>query len=188
MSHCLFFILTPAYNSEKYIKRCIDSIINQTFLDWEMNIIDDGSNDSTLEIITNYARKDRRIKVVHQDNKGYVLTNNRLLTLVQGDYKFCIDSDNWLGNNFTLENVTRVINKYHVDIVHLDYLVIIETILKKVPGHSMEMLYMNYENIEQGIKDGFINFASHQGMPNRRILISNLFIKVTQLEQTLGFL
>ena len=63
-------IIVPVYNVEKYLKRCIDSILNQSFTDFELILVDDGSTDNSGKIIDEYAIKDERIKVIHKENGG----------------------------------------------------------------------------------------------------------------------
>ncbi len=87
-------VLMPAYNSEKYIGEAIESILNQTFTDFEFIIINDGSTDNTAKIVRKYAKKDKRIKFVdNKKNKGVTKTRNELLKLAKGEYIACMDSD-----------------------------------------------------------------------------------------------
>ena len=79
-----FSILIPAYNVESYIIKCLDSIIEQTFLDWECIVINDGSTDKTEQICHRYAKMDKRIKIFHQENAGVAVTRNRLIDKSSG--------------------------------------------------------------------------------------------------------
>ena len=63
-------IIVPVYNAEKYLHRCIDSVLSQTFTDWEMLLVDDGSTDDSLKLLKNLAKKDSRIRVYHKENGG----------------------------------------------------------------------------------------------------------------------
>lgn len=111
-----FSIIIPVYNAEKCIIDCIESVINQTYSDWEIILIDDGSTDSTGNICDRYAEKDSRIKVVHSENQGgykaRLLGNN----YVTGDYVIGLDSDD-MYEPFLLESVYNEIIKYDVDMV-----------------------------------------------------------------------
>ena len=69
-------IIVPVYNVEKYLKRCIDSILNQSFTDFELILVDDGSTDNSGKIIDEYAIKDERIKVIHKENGGLSSARN----------------------------------------------------------------------------------------------------------------
>ncbi len=79
-------IIVPVYNSEKYLEECIKSILNQTFADFELILIDDGSDDSSGLICDKYAEKDKRIIVVHQENKGICGARNAGLDIARGKY------------------------------------------------------------------------------------------------------
>lgn len=92
----LLSVIVPTYNIEKYLRACLDSIVNQTYKNLEIIIIDDNSSDSTPEIIRHYAAKDKRIKpVFHTENKGPGLTRNEGLSLATGDYVTFMDHDDW---------------------------------------------------------------------------------------------
>ena len=92
-------IIIPAFNVETYIKRAIESCINQTYTNIEIIIIDDGSTDDTFHIIKKYALIDSRIKVISQNNKGVSNARNSGIKNVKGDYVCFLDSDDWLENN-----------------------------------------------------------------------------------------
>ena len=90
-------VLIPSHNVEKYIRECLDSIVNQTFKEMEIICIDDGSTDSTLDILNEYALKDSRIRVYeNKENKGVGYTRNYLLSLAKGKYIYFMDSDDYL--------------------------------------------------------------------------------------------
>ena len=79
-------IIVPVYKVEKYIKKCIESIINQTYKDIELILIDDGSPDNSGNICDEYAKKDVRIKVIHKENSGPSDARNQGLKIATGDY------------------------------------------------------------------------------------------------------
>ena len=89
-------ILIPCYNVEKFLPHCLDSIINQTYNNLQIILIDDGSKDGTWDILQEYSAKDSRIEVYHQDNHGVAYTRNQLLDKIKGDYFLFIDSDDWV--------------------------------------------------------------------------------------------
>lgn len=89
-------ILSPCYNVEKYISQCLDSIIQQTYKNLQIILVDDGSTDNTLAILNQYASLDSRIEVHHQENKGVATARNELLSKVKGDYVLFVDSDDWI--------------------------------------------------------------------------------------------
>ena len=89
-------IIVPVYNVEKYISRCIDSILAQTFNDWECILVDDGSPDKSGDICDEYAARDSRIRVIHKQNGGVSFARNAGLSAAQGEYIYFIDSDDYV--------------------------------------------------------------------------------------------
>ena len=86
-------VITPVYNTEKYLKECLDSVISQTFKNIEIICIDDGSTDNSLNILKEYAKKDSRIKIIQQKNLGVVLARNNAINKAKGKYIYLLDSD-----------------------------------------------------------------------------------------------
>lgn len=89
-------IIVPVYDVEKYINRCVDSILNQTFTDFECILVDDGSPDNCGKICDEYAKKDKRIKVIHKPNGGLSDARNAGIDIAMGEYLSFIDSDDWI--------------------------------------------------------------------------------------------
>lgn len=92
-------VIVPVYNAEKYLPQCIDSIVNQTIGDIEVLLINDGSSDSSGEILAQYASKDERIKVIEQPNKGAGAARNIGLAMAEGKYLSFLDSDDFFEPN-----------------------------------------------------------------------------------------
>lgn len=93
-------VIIPIYNTEKYLRRCLDSILNQEFIDLEILLIDDGSTDNSSMICDKYVRSDSRIKVCHQLNRGVSKARNKGLSLANGEYIHFADSDDFWDNGF----------------------------------------------------------------------------------------
>lgn len=93
----LISVIVPVYNVEKYIHKCLDSIVNQTYKDLEIILIDDGSTDNSGKICDNYAGSDKRIRVIHKKNGGLSDARNVGLDLCQGEYIGFVDSDDWVA-------------------------------------------------------------------------------------------
>ncbi|MBE6318012.1 MAG: glycosyltransferase [Bacteroidales bacterium] len=93
-------IIVPVYNTEKYLSRCIDSILAQTFSDFELILVDDGSTDNSGKICDEYAKKDSRIIVIHKENGGASSARNKGLEIAQGEWITFVDSDDFITNNF----------------------------------------------------------------------------------------
>ena len=92
----LFSIIIPVYNVDKYIQACLDSVLGQTFSDWEAICVNDGSTDGSPALLEKNATKDERIKVINQSNAGTATARNTGIRAAQGDYVFFLDSDDWL--------------------------------------------------------------------------------------------
>lgn len=92
-------IIVPIYNSQEYLPRCFDSLLNQTFRDIEIIAVDDGSKDSSPIILDGYASRDMRIKAIHTENKGVSAARNLALSVAVGDYVGFVDSDDWVEPN-----------------------------------------------------------------------------------------
>lgn len=95
----LFSLIIPVFNVEKYLGDCLDSVLDQSFQDWEAICVNDGSTDGSSSILAEYAAKDARIKVVSQANAGTAVARNTGLKEASGDYVFFLDSDDWLEAN-----------------------------------------------------------------------------------------
>ncbi len=89
-------LIIPVYKAEKHLDRCIDSILRQTFGDWELLLIDDGSPDRCPEICEDFAEKDSRIQVIHQKNAGVSAARNKGLDLARGEWIGFVDADDWI--------------------------------------------------------------------------------------------
>jgi glycosyltransferase involved in cell wall biosynthesis len=89
-------VIIPIYNVENYLHKCIDSILNQTFTNLEIILVNDGSTDSSPQICDDYAKKDSRIKVIHQENAGVSVARNNGIEVATGEYITFVDSDDWL--------------------------------------------------------------------------------------------
>ena len=92
----LISIITPVYNVEKYLNRCIESIVNQTYRSFELILIDDGSKDGSSALCDEWEKKDKRIRVIHQKNAGAGAARNRGLAEAAGEYIGFVDSDDWI--------------------------------------------------------------------------------------------
>ena len=96
-------IIIPVYNVEKYIERCLDSVITQSYVNLEIILVDDGSTDRSGEICDRYAVRDNRIKVIHAENAGLGEARNRGIRMVSGEYICFVDSDDWIEGDFCKE-------------------------------------------------------------------------------------
>ena len=115
-----FSIIVPVYNVEKWLERCIESILNQTYEKFELILVDDGSPDNSGAICDKYAQIDKRINVIHKKNGGLSSARNAGLNISKGNYIVFIDSDDYIKENL-LEKTIKSIEKYHTDIIMFGY-------------------------------------------------------------------
>lgn len=109
-------LIIPVYNVEKYLYRCLDSVIEQSFEDWEAICINDGSTDNSLHILQEYSKKDLRIRLISQENAGLSAVRNVGLGVAKGKYICFLDSDDFLDKNYLLM-LYNEIEKTNADIV-----------------------------------------------------------------------
>ncbi len=118
-------VIVPIYNVEKYLIKCIDSIVNQTYKNLEIILVDDGSPDSCPQICDEYAIKDSRIKVIHKENGGLSDARNAGMSVATGEYISFIDSDDYISLDF-IETLYNTMKYESSDIVECDVIKIFE--------------------------------------------------------------
>lgn len=111
-----YSIVVPIYNVQPYLKECVDSVINQTYLNWELILVDDGSPDGCPQMCDEYSQKDERIKVIHKTNGGLVSARKAGAEIVTGDYVLCLDGDDYISN-ICLQTVNNLITVYQPDVI-----------------------------------------------------------------------
>lgn len=128
-------VIIPVYNCEKYIHRCIDSVLSQTFTDFELILVDDGSTDGSGKICDDYAIKDTRVKVEHQLNSGVSAARNCGVKTALGEHVTFIDSDDWIDQKF-LETLYNACIKNDADISVCGYVMAHSTDEKQNISHK----------------------------------------------------
>lgn len=116
MKKSLVSIIIPIYNTERYLAECLDSVINQTYADLEIILVDDGSSDDSGAIAKEYLKNDARIKYIYQNNSGVSSARNVGIKKSKGEYICFVDSDDYVSNDF-VTNLLDDITKYSADIV-----------------------------------------------------------------------
>lgn len=114
---CKFSIIVPIYKVEDYLKKCIESILNQTYTDFELLLIDDGSPDNCPSICDYYAQLDKRIVVIHKENQGLVAARNTGIKTAKGDYICYVDGDDWIEPTLLEKVTTKGLDMCDADIV-----------------------------------------------------------------------
>ncbi len=102
-------VIVPVYNAEKYLHRCLQSILNQTYQNWEAVFVNDGSTDSSLDILQSYADNDSRIRIINQPNAGAAAARNHGIELISGEYFLFVDADDYISVDFITKTLTAAI-------------------------------------------------------------------------------
>lgn len=141
-------IIVPVYNVEYYLRRCIDSILNQTIKNTEIILINDGSQDRSGDICDEYKKKDNRVIVIHKENGGLSSARNAGLEIATGELVGFIDSDDWIEPDY-YETLYNGIIKYNADISVMHFKIV-----------------TNYEKIQFAtkVKEQWVGFHRHQAM------------------------
>ena len=120
MKQGLVSIITPMYNAEKYVGQTINSVLSQTYENWEMLIVNDGSKDSSAEIVADYSKKDSRVKLINQPNAGSAAARNNALRNAIGQFICFLDADDLWDNNF-LEKQINFLKEKNAALVFSSY-------------------------------------------------------------------
>lgn len=139
-------IIVPVYNVAFYLPQCLDSLVNQTYRDIEIICVNDGSTDGSLAILQEYAKKDKRIKIISRENRGISCSRNEALDMAQGEWTMFVDSDDWIDLN-TCESALNLALQHQADVVMWAY-------VREFKKQSLPKLYLSgttiwEENISQ---------------------------------------
>lgn len=162
-------IIVPIYNVEKYLEQCIESILSQTYKTLEIILVDDGTKDSSGIICDEYAKKDSRIKVVHQKNMGLSGARNTGLKIATGEYISFIDSDDFVDNS-TFEDMIFSLKKDNSDIVECGTI-----FCNEIGGYINEntindvRVYKDKEQIKELLTTGSITTTSWGKLYKRKL-------------------
>lgn len=142
-------IIVPVYNSKKYIKECLDSIINQTYRNFEVIVIDDGSTDNSSLIIEDYANKNENIQCIHKKNEGVSVARNMGIDIAKGEYIVFVDSDDCISKYY-IECLVYLIKNSDMGIIKCtaDFKQLEKSIINKNYRNLSSIYYLN--NIFEG--------------------------------------
>jgi len=132
-------VIIPVYNVEKYLYRCIESVVHQTYEDLEIILIDDGSKDSSGKLCDQWAKKDDRIKVLHKENGGLSSARNAGNSLVTGDYILYLDSDDFLSRDCVKKSV-YMCKKLDADVAIMQMMYISESTNEEIHTNEKEFI------------------------------------------------
>ncbi len=144
----VFSIVVPVYNVEKYLCECIDSILEQSFKDFELILVDDGSLDNSGNICDRYASMDTRIIVVHKKNGGLSSARNAGIKIAQGEYVVFVDSDDYIQSGTFLLGMSKLIENGGVDVITYGH-----TCMHDVSKTTLRIRYSNLEEINSKKKN-----------------------------------
>ncbi|MBR3605853.1 MAG: glycosyltransferase family 2 protein [Candidatus Gastranaerophilales bacterium] len=168
-------VIIPVYNVEKYLAECLDSVINQTLKEIEILCVNDGSTDASAEIIEQYAKKDERIKVFNQENKGAGSARNVGIKQAQGDFLAFLDSDDVYPSNDVLEVLFNSAKENKVLIAGGEF--------AYLENGSLKTEYLETEDGFGFIKEGIIKYQDYQFdygyyrfIYDRKFIIKNNFL------------
>lgn len=166
-------IIVPVYNVERYLPRCIESILKQTYKEFELILVDDGSADKSGKICDSYARKDARIKVIHKENGGVSDARNLGIEHSSGRYISFIDSDDWVEDNYleTLMKITEN-NDAQISIGTYDFRDLKVTFLPESPYDSIDFKKPIFKNCILFF-DGWLRYGPCAKIFCRDIIMDN---------------
>ena len=140
----LISVIIPVYQAEKYVKRCLDSVLNQTYKNLEIILINDGSTDKSVEIIESYAKSDDRITLLHQENQGAGAARNLGLEIAKGDYIGFVDSDDWIERDM-YEYLFNIAERENADIAACDFYSVVGKNEKEKKAEIEKIECMDYD-------------------------------------------
>lgn len=146
----LISIIVPIYNVEKYLNKCIESIVNQTYENIEIILIDDGSNDNSGIICDEYAKKDNRIIVVHKENGGVSSARNKGLKIAKGEWISFVDADDWIEQTFC-QTLLNKVTQEQADIALCGYNRIIDNRIEKINANNQEVFLNSNEYLVKSL-------------------------------------
>lgn len=167
-------IIVPVYNVEKYVRQCIESIISQTFNDYELIIVDDGSTDSSGEICDTYNGV-KKIRVFHKENGGLSSARNYGIKMSTGQYLMFVDGDDYLFENTALSRVMEAIDSEHCDVVQYKIVQYFEKAKKYV--HQSDIKDYDEHGLFNKLKkmnaDGNFSISACDKIVKKDILVTN---------------
>ncbi|WP_147329299.1 glycosyltransferase family 2 protein [Fusobacterium mortiferum] len=139
MANVKISVMVPIYNTSKYLKKCLDSIINQSLKEIEIICVNDGSTDNSLEILKEYQQRDKRIIIINKKNGGLTSARNCALRIAKGEYCLNIDSDDWIEGNY-FETIYNKADEKKLDILISDIVFEYSSLKKSEIKRDMNLL------------------------------------------------
>ncbi|MBR6572821.1 MAG: glycosyltransferase family 2 protein [Clostridia bacterium] len=156
MNEKIVSVIVPIYGVEKYLDKCVESIVNQTYKNLEIILVDDGSPDNCPTMCDEWAKRDDRIKVIHKENGGQASARNKALDVMSGDYVFFVDSDDYILEE-TIETMLYYTKKNNADICVCSYIIDNGIKCAKAPAVKEKTICHTEELMGLYFKTPFIN-------------------------------
>lgn len=182
----LISIIIPAYNVEKYIEKCINSVLNQSYKNIEIVLVNDGSTDNTQNIIDGFTEKDNRLKIIHKENTGVSDTRNIGLEIANGDYIGFIDSDDEIRPNM-YETLLTDIKNNDADIAHCGFELISQSSTKIFNGTNKTYIQTQKEALTSLLRGDLFEPSSCTKLYKKKVLKNIKFDKEVKFNEDLLF-
>ncbi len=169
-------IIVPVYNSEDTLKKCIDSLLEQTLVEKEIILINDGSKDNSLSIIEDYSKKHKNIVVLNQDNSGQGMARNRGLKIARGEYITFVDSDDYISGAKSYEKLLNVCKSKNLDLLIFNYCMQNSNDSKKVVDFETEIIYSRKQILEKFLLTNEVEGFSCNKIFKKNIIDENKII------------
>lgn len=183
ITHTLVSVIIPIYNVERYLKKCLDSVENQTYHELEIILIDDGSTDNSPIICDKYAEKDPRITVLHKKNEGLSSARNAGLDIATGDYISFIDSDDWVSPHY-IETLFSLAQHNKADIAIIENkLVYSDSCDNSDDKPPFTKCYTNLEALEDLFSKNLVSLTVSWGKLYSRNLFSHIRFPIGKIHE-----
>lgn len=177
----LISVIIPVYKVEPYLRRCIDSVINQTYTNLEIILVDDGSPDNSPAICDDYAQKDNRVKVIHKENGGLSSARNAGINVAIGEFLSFIDSDDWIHPNY-IETLISDLLTNNADISIVENIVT-STQPKNASISNTVQILTAYEALERLFKKQEIAFIVSWGKLYKKELFKDIHFPIGRFHE-----
>ena len=174
-----FSVVIPVYKVEEYLDECVQSVLSQTYTDLEAVLVDDGSPDRCGRMCDDWAKKDHRVHVIHQQNGGLSAARNTGIRNATGDYILFLDSDDWWENDTVLASVAEQLIRTPVDVLSFNYRKSFDGVPQ--PTYFAETLASSrqVETLEQIVQqDRWINGACNKALSRRLLTENDLYFRL----------
>lgn len=186
MKEKMISVIIPAYNVEEYVGECLESIINQSYKNIEVLVVNDGSKDNTLDVINLVAAKDNRIKAINQENQGVSAARNNAIDLAQGEYLAFFDADDWLPER-ALEILINECEETGAQIAVSN--------MKKIKNgknigklKEIKKVYTKVDALEELFKEEYLNCSVWNKLYSRKVIANEKFDIELKVAEDFDFL